>query len=63
MCSTDIMKQEKVVNRMSCIHMALDYKHRKLLVTETKELNNSYRESIGMSPYETLYERSCRTPL
>jgi hypothetical protein len=25
--------------------------------------NNSYQESIKMSPFETLYERPCRTPL
>ena len=25
--------------------------------------NNSYHESIGMSPFEALYGRSCRTPL
>jgi hypothetical protein len=25
--------------------------------------NNSYQESIKMSPFEALYERSCRTPL
>ena len=25
--------------------------------------NNSYQESIGMSPFEALYGRSCRTPL
>ena len=25
--------------------------------------NNSYQASIGMSPFEALYGRSCRTPL
>ena len=25
--------------------------------------NNSYHSSIGMSPYEALYERKCRSPL
>jgi hypothetical protein len=25
--------------------------------------NNSYQESIKMSPFEALYERPCRTPL
>jgi hypothetical protein len=25
--------------------------------------NNSFEESIKMSPFETLYGRSCRTPL
>ena len=25
--------------------------------------NNSYHASIGMSPYEALYGRPCRTPL
>ena len=25
--------------------------------------NNSYHASIGMTPYEALYERKCRTPL
>ena len=25
--------------------------------------NNSYQESIGMAPYETLYGRRCRTPV
>jgi hypothetical protein len=25
--------------------------------------NNSYHSSIGMSPYEALYGRQCRTPL
>ena len=25
--------------------------------------NNSYLASIGMAPYEALYERKCRTPL
>ena len=25
--------------------------------------NNSYQSSIGMAPYETLYERPCRSPL
>jgi len=25
--------------------------------------NNSYQASIGMAPYETLYERRCKTPL
>jgi hypothetical protein len=25
--------------------------------------NNSYQASLKMSPFETLYERNCRTPL
>ena len=25
--------------------------------------NNSYQSSIGMAPYEALYERRCRTPM
>ena len=25
--------------------------------------NNSFQSSIGMTPYEALYERKCRTPL
>ena len=25
--------------------------------------NNSFQSSIGMAPYEALYERKCRTPL
>jgi len=25
--------------------------------------NNGYHSSIGMAPYETLYEQKCRTPL
>ena len=25
--------------------------------------NNSYQTSIGMTPYETLYGRRCRTPI
>jgi len=25
--------------------------------------NNSYHDSIGMTPYEALYGRRCRTPL
>ena len=25
--------------------------------------NNSYQASIGMAPYEALYERKCRTPI
>ena len=25
--------------------------------------NNSYRLSIGMAPYEALYDRKCRTPV
>lgn len=25
--------------------------------------NNSYHSSIGISPFETLYDRPCRTPL
>jgi hypothetical protein len=25
--------------------------------------NNNYQESLKMSPFEALYERSCRTPL
>ena len=25
--------------------------------------NNSYQTSIGMTPYEALYERKCRTPI
>jgi hypothetical protein len=26
-------------------------------------LNNSYQATIGMPPYEALYERKCRSPL
>ena len=25
--------------------------------------NNSYQSSIGMAPYEALYDRRCRTPI
>ena len=25
--------------------------------------NNSYQASIGMAPYEVLYEKKCRTPI
>ena len=25
--------------------------------------NNSYQASIGMAPYEALYEKKCRTPI
>ena len=25
--------------------------------------NNSYQASIGMAPFEALYERKCRTPI
>ena len=25
--------------------------------------NNSFQASIGMTPYEALYERKCRTPI
>ena len=35
----------------------------KYLSLEKFAYNNSYQVSIGMTPFEALYERKCRTPI